>query len=388
MLPGGRRLPVIPLEPFGFPAALVVLAGVLAGAWAGTNLFRGHDLLAYWDAAGRLLAGGRLFSPAELSGPISPFTRLGYLYPPPLAIVLAPLRAAGLGFDALGVAWDAAQGGALVLAGLLALRAGGARSIGLAVVIALVAAPVWWYPERSLLADGNVGGVIALLLALAVVPGAVGGAAVGIAALLKVAPAAALPAVLFGSRRARAGALAALGAGLLVCLIVAPADTLAVPTVLANLAAGGPGGRFDFGLAATLALVAGPDGAAAGHVLGLLGLFGAVAFAVFEARRGRHRTALVIGAWATLLVSGTIWIHYLVVAAVPVGLTWNRATPVERGVVAVALASGWAILLPEGSAHLAFWVAAAALATVSLRVVARSEPAADEGPTGWRASAR
>ena len=46
---------------------------------------------------------------------------------------------------------------------------------------------------------------------------------------------------------------------------------------------------------------------------------------------------MIAGTWASLLVSGTVWEHYLVIVLLPVGLAWPGATWFERLVESRAL---------------------------------------------------
>jgi hypothetical protein len=54
------------------------------------------DFSYYWTAAGNLVHGAPLYSAAQLSGTYVPEAQLGFLYPPPFAVLVIPL-AAGCG---------------------------------------------------------------------------------------------------------------------------------------------------------------------------------------------------------------------------------------------------------------------------------------------------
>ena len=51
----------------------------------------GYDFSAYWESAGRLLAGLSPYTAQQLAGPYGPQQQFLYLYPPPLAAAVTPL---------------------------------------------------------------------------------------------------------------------------------------------------------------------------------------------------------------------------------------------------------------------------------------------------------
>ena len=364
------RVPSIPIGR-GWPWLALLL--VAAGA-AGVSIALepgGGDLSAYWQAGHRVLVGASAFLPGQLAGPFPPYVPRAYFYPPPLAIAIAGLRSTGLDFDAFRIGWNALSAVGLLAAAILGLRAGGATRIAVPIAAALVTMPLWWYPEHAMLIDGNVGGILALGMAAAIVPGTLGGVGTALATLVKLTPGTLVPAILVGGRRGAIALVATLAIGLIVSLVVVPADTLATPAVLANLSAGGTGGLYDYGPAATATLLFGDGAATAGRLVGLAGMVALVAWSVVAARAGRWRTAVVAGTWATLLVSGTVWEHYLVIVLLPVGLAWPGATWFERLVVVASLAAGHVSFLDEITTHLLIWEWVLALAIVSLRAAIR-----------------
>jgi hypothetical protein len=390
------RLPSIRIDRLGSGLILFVLAAAAVGAAValGSPTY-GGDLRAYWEAAHRLGAGGSVYLPQELAGPFPPWVQLGYFYPPPLAIAVAGVQATGLSFDAFRAGWSAISAGGIAVAAILGMRAGGAARLALPVLGVIVAAPLWWHPERGLLLNGNASGILALAMATAIVPGTVGGVGTALATLVKLTPGAVAPGVLARRGRGAVALLATLAMGVLVSYAVAPGDTLATPRVLANLSAGGTGGLYDYGPAATLAVFFGSSGAVVGRIAGLLAMAALIGWSIVAARDGRRRTAVVAGTWATLLVSGTLWEHYLVVVALPVGLAWPGASRSERLLIVASLAAGWLSFLPEVTGHLLIWEWALALAIVSLRAAVRldrdavqgrslplHQPAGDAAPAG------
>jgi alpha-1,2-mannosyltransferase len=212
----------------------------------------GYDFSWYWTAAGHLLHGEPIYSAAQLAGPYAPQGQEGFLYPPPLAAAFMPL-AALFPTDYRAAAWVWAGIGALVLvASVLAL----ARSERLAERFPilegrgrwlLVAGALAFPPVVGELVMGNVHLLLLGLLTLAwlgirredAAGAVVAGAAVGIAAVVKVFPGALLLWFLL-TRRYRAALGFAIGAGALI-LVTLPITGVEAwrqfPTVLANLSA-------------------------------------------------------------------------------------------------------------------------------------------------------
>lgn len=212
----------------------------------------GYDFSAYWSAAGHLLAGEPLYSAAQLAGPYAPQVQYLYLYPPPVAVAVAPL-AALFPTDYRAAAWVWTAVGAIVLAwSVLAL----ARSERLAERFPvlegrgrwlLVAGAFAFPPVVGELVMGNVHLLLLGLLTVAWLGirrdtgngDLVAGAAVGVAAVIKVFPGLLLLWFLL-TRRYRAAAGVAIGAGAFIAVTLPFTGIqpwLQFPTVLANLSA-------------------------------------------------------------------------------------------------------------------------------------------------------
>jgi alpha-1,2-mannosyltransferase len=212
----------------------------------------GYDFSAYWAAAGRLLDGASPYTAAQLAGPYGPQQQFLYLYPPPLAAAATPLYVV-FPSDYHAAAWIwAAVGFAMVVWAVLALfgcerlaetfplLAGRGRWL-------LVAAAFAFPPVVAELILGNVHLLLLGLLTLAWLGSRRGtprgeliaGAAVGIAAVIKVFPGLLLIWFVLTRRyRAAAGALlAAMVAAVISLPVTGVQPWLDYPTVLANLSA-------------------------------------------------------------------------------------------------------------------------------------------------------
>ena len=89
---------------------VVVLAfrGLQFIAWT-SSIQWGYDFSAYWQAARDLLDGEALYSAHQLAGPYGPQQQFLYLYPPFLAVAVAPLAA--LFDDYRAAAWPGRRSG-------------------------------------------------------------------------------------------------------------------------------------------------------------------------------------------------------------------------------------------------------------------------------------
>lgn len=246
------RQPRVRLAILILLAVVVMAYRVLQLAALTSQIQWGYDFSAYWAAAGHLLAGASIYTPEQLAGPYAPQVRFLYLYAPPVAAAVAPL-AALFPTDYRAAAWVWSAIGAVVLVwSVLAL----ARSERLAERFPilegrgrwlLVAAAFAFPPVVGELVMGNVHLLLLGLLTLAWLGirradahgDLLAGAAVGIAAVIKVFPGALLVWFLL-TRRYRAAAGFAIGAGAFI-LITLPFTGLEpwrqFPTVLANLSA-------------------------------------------------------------------------------------------------------------------------------------------------------
>lgn len=97
---------------------VVVLAfrGLQFIAWT-SSIQWGYDFSAYWQAARSLLDGGPVYSPHQLAGSYGPQQQYLYLYPPFLAVAVAPLAAAFDDYRA--AAWVWAGIGAAIVVGVV-----------------------------------------------------------------------------------------------------------------------------------------------------------------------------------------------------------------------------------------------------------------------------
>jgi hypothetical protein len=215
----------------------------------------GYDFSAYWSAASHLLAGEPLYSAAQLAGPYAPQVQYLYLYPPPVAAVVAPL-ASLFPTDYRAAAWVwSGLGAAVLVLSVLALGrserlaerfpllgAFGGRGPWLLVGAALAFAPV--------VGELVMGNVHLLLLGLLTVAwlgirrgdstGELGaGIAIGVATVVKVFPGLLLVWLLL-TRRFRAAAGVVIGALAFIAVTLPFTGVqpwLDFPTVLLNLSA-------------------------------------------------------------------------------------------------------------------------------------------------------
>jgi alpha-1,2-mannosyltransferase len=279
----------------------------------------GYDFSAYWQAGRNVLDGQPIYSAAQLAGPYAPQQQFLYLYPPFLAVVVAPLAAlfadyrlaawawTGLGF-ALAIASVVAVGrreGLISDRGRLVLLVGGAFTIP-AVIAELVM--------------GNVHLVLLGLFAAAWLGirrgdragDVVAGVAIGAATLIKVFPALLIVwLVLAGRWRAAAVSVATIG---LLTLAVLPATGiepwLQYPQVLANLSE--PSSTSD-ALAPTTWLT---------PVLGftvarVLVTVVALAMLAWSVRRQAEGASFAVAVMASVLIAPALYHHYLAIAVLP-----------------------------------------------------------------------
>ena len=318
----------------------------------------GYDFSAYWLAGRHVLAGQALYTAAQLAGPFEP-QALGqflYLYPPFLAVLVAPI--AGL-FPTYGTAmalWSAL--GALIAAGV-ALAVG--RDEGLIRDrrnAAWLLGAAFVFPP--LVAELILGNVHVLLLGLLAVgwlatrdrtPGAqaVAGVAVGIAALIKLFPAIVLV-WLAVTGRWRAVAWAVGGAvtlALLTIPVVGIEPWLQYPTVILNL--GAPANTAD-ALAPSLWL---------GQWLPSLlarGIVFAVGLAVvwWSALHLEERASFGVAVAASVLMAPAMFQHYLALMVLPLLLGLRVAMDGPR-VSKLYLAASYFAMWPGNQPLLGAW---------------------------------
>jgi hypothetical protein len=299
---------------------LVVALGIFIGS-AGF----GYDFAAYDGAARRILAGNALYLPNTAQLYAAGAYEGLYLYPPPMAIALAPL--AMLSSGAATMAWLVVR---LVLLGLgCAVLPVGRTTRLLTFAVACVTFPV--------LFDLNLGNVSVVVFALSAVawrsmesPVA----ALAHAALIAIR----FPFGLFFiewlvERRFRRIAWT-IGAGVLLIALSLPIvgvgtylDYVTILRALPDISTG----PHNLSLKSTALALGAPGSWAA--LLVPLGSLAGLAAVLYAARRRDRDVAFVVTATATLLVAPFIHPHYLVLLLLPAALL------VERG-------RAWALALP------------------------------------------
>ena len=214
--------------------AALVLGSVLLRQAADPDGQFAFDFAAYHAAAVDLAAGRSPYDPQMLAAPIPSQGEVLYKYPPLLAQLLVPIAA--LPLSAAAAVWLAAQG-LMILAGVwLAARAGGAARSAETLAWAAVAA-VLYLPCFDTLWKGNVSGVLALAVGVALAGGAAGGFGAVAAALTKTTPVVLILPALAVGRRSWLG-LAAWLPVVAVSVAVSPGAWHDFVGVLPNLVAG------------------------------------------------------------------------------------------------------------------------------------------------------
>lgn len=258
----------------------------------------GFDFAAYWTAAGRVFAGGSPYAPAiNQAGSF-----LAYLYPPPLAVALAPLAGLGADYRAAEWPWLLIRAFVAVATLVVLLRYSGMqrrREVAMVTVVVMALPAVTWD-----LIMGNVN-----LLLLALLAGAwlslrsdtaraesVAGALVGVAAVIKVFPGLLIVWLLL-TRRFR---------GALVCVVVI------VGIALATLPVVGVAGWVDYLRVATDLTGSGPPTAFTfAWPIIVLGGFAAT---VWSARQQPTWVSFSVCILAAMLLSPTLVATYLALA--------------------------------------------------------------------------
>lgn len=217
-----------------FRAAQVVIS-IPRPAW-------GYDFSAYWLAAERVVHGQSLYTAAQLSGSFSPQEHFAYLYPPVLAVAIAPLTA--VFSDYQSAMWLWATLGLLGLLGTTWLLVNRER-LNQTTLIVLIAAILALPAVGFELVMGNVHlFLVALFIAawLGVerrtpTGSVVAGIAIGLATLIKVFPIVVI--AWFVLRRRYLEAVSAVATMALLAILTIPfvgAEAwLDYPKVLANL---------------------------------------------------------------------------------------------------------------------------------------------------------
>ncbi len=290
----------------------------------------GYDLSAYWHSARQLLDGGSAYASFQLAGPYSPQQHFLYVYPPFLAVLVAPLVAFLADDHAANWLW--AAGGALILTlsvVLVARRDRLVRGLDLALLVGVMFA---YAPVVSELIIGNVHLLILGLLAaawLALGRGTargelVAGACVAVAALIKVFPGVViLWFLLTGRYRAAAAAIVTMA---VLALATVPVTGLQMwldyPVVLANL---GPPTELTDVLAPTVWLSAVMPSLAARGLVTVVGIM----VVVWAARRRPEPISFAVTVAVSVLIAPALYPHYLAILVLPLLLALRHAPPLS-----------------------------------------------------------
>jgi alpha-1,2-mannosyltransferase len=288
----------------------------------------GYDLSAYWRAAQAVLDGGSPYAPFQLAGAYSPQQQFLYVYPPFLAVLVAPLAAVVDDYRLANWLW-AALGAAIlaVVVVLVARRERLARGFDL---FLLVVAAFAYAPVVSELIIGNVHLLILGLLAgawLALGRRSVGGdtaagVLVAVAALIKVFPVLlVLWFLVTGRIRAAVASLVAMVVLVLATLpVTGLGPWLDYPTVLANL---GPPTELTDVLAPTVWLAAVMPPLVAQALVTLVG----IAVVVWAARQRSEPVSFAVAVTVCVLIAPALYPHYLAILVLPMLLALRYAPP-------------------------------------------------------------
>jgi uncharacterized membrane protein len=293
------------------------------------NVAWGYDLTFYWRAAQHVLDGQSVYAPFQLAGPYPPQgVAYEYLYPPFLAVALAPIVAVFPDQHAANWLWMAAGFVILALSVAFVMRREQiARGFDHVLLLGVMLA---YAPVVSELIIGNVHLLILGLLSgawLAIRRGTsrsemAAGALVGIATLIKVFPGLLLLwFLLTGRTRAFVAGLATMIVLMLVTLpVVGVQPWLDYPAVLLNL--GAPTELTDV-LAPTAFLSEVLPALAAKLIVVGIGL----ALVVWSARRRSDAISFAIAVATSVLVSPALYPHYLAILVLPMLLAVRYAPP-------------------------------------------------------------
>jgi alpha-1,2-mannosyltransferase len=321
----------------------------------------GYDFSAYWQAGRRLLDGDSIYAPFQTAGTYSPQTQYLYIYPPFLAVVVAPFAAA---FDDYRAAnWIWALIGMVMLVSavhLLARREKVAKGLD---GVLLVAAAFVFPPVVGELIIGNVHLLILGMLGgswLAIRRGTsrddvVAGALVGVATLIKVFPG--LIVVWFlltGRLRVAAAALMTIALLAVATLPVSGIGPwLDYPTVLLNL---GPPIELADVLAPTVWL----SGILPSSAARILVIVAGLVVVVWAARRRSDPVSFGIAVAVSLLIAPALYPHYLAIMVLSMLLALRYAPPPVWVAVAYLMMFSFEIEALGDSA----WIGSRALPTI------------------------
>ena len=301
----------------------------------------GYDFSSYYLAGADVLAGRSPYDPFQLQGPYSPQVPGQYIYPPAFAVAVAPFSA--LFSDYREANWLWAGVGAVVLVAVVVgvgrrELAFARRDLALLLLAAFAFAPV-----IGELVMGNVHLLILGLMAgtwLAVRDGRargeiVGGALVGVAALIKIFPGVVILWFLL-TGRIRAAVAALITIAILVVLtlpIIGLEPWLQYPTVLLNL--GTPVDTQDV-LAPSVWLSAALPPLLARIVVTTAG----VALVVWAVARRSEPVSFAVAVAVSILIAPALYQHYLALLVLPMLLALRVAPPLAWVAVAYVLLSG------------------------------------------------
>jgi glycosyl transferase family 87 len=291
---------------------LILLLGALPTLSTGIGF--GFDFDAYYAAAGRLIAGERLYLAETVIGPFTHGTHGLYVYAPPLALGLLPL--AGLDLATATVAWYLLR--ILILAIACALLPVRPWVRFAAFAVTAFSAP--FLSDQSL---GNVNALLLLLLAIAWRWLDRPVSAIAVAATIAIRPQMVILLAWWAIRRRWSLVAWCLGAGLVLVILTLPIVGIAAYVdfiqVLRNIRFEGaannvavPAIAADLGLPAPIGTVGYVTGAAIGLV------------AVVASRRRAPAMGFVVGVAATLLLTPLLWPHYLVLVVLPAAFMADR----------------------------------------------------------------
>ena len=288
----------------------------------------GYDLSAYWRAAQAVLDGGSPYAPFQLAGSYSPQQQFLYVYPPFLAVLVAPFAAVLDDYRSANWLWAAV--GAVILAVAVVMVARRERLARGFDLVLLVAAAFAYAPVVSELNIGNVHLLILGLLAgawLALGRRSAGGdtaagVLVAVAALIKVFPAL-LVLWFLVTGRVRA-AVASLVAMVVLVLATLPVTGLGpwldYPTVLANL---GPPTELTDVLAPTVWLATVMPSLVAQALVTVVG----IAVVVWTARRRSEPVSFAVAVTVSVLIAPALYPHYLAILVLPMLFALRFAPP-------------------------------------------------------------
>jgi hypothetical protein len=328
----------------------VALGSAMINAATVNHVKMGGDFSDYWLAAGRMSGGHSPYAPAMLTGPIAAQGPDRFRYPPVFAQLLIPLS--WLPEEIAAGVWLGVQAVTLALGLYIAAMAAGVRSrwdraiaVGLAFALYL--------PIYDGLMKGNVEGPVTLLIALALVSAERrSGIFLACAALIKLVPGIALPALAARGRRALVGFAAAFAVLVIPSALLTPQAWIDYVRVLPNMVAGTV--AYQNNLAPAGVLQSDPSTAQQDALIlaaRLLFVGAAVLLAglsIWLARRpGGWPAALLAAMVASILAPGAIWYHYTVVLLPFVFLGWTRTSVrVRRGLIAALTLFTFAALSP------------------------------------------